>query len=99
MPHFFQFYKDFEKNKKRLDIEKAAQNLQIPQLIIHGNNDTSVLIQEAENLHKWNPKSEFKNIKNADYVFNIFHPWKEKTISKELGEVINSAIIFLNKCS
>jgi len=99
MPHFFQFYKDFEKNKNRLDIQKAAQNLQIPQLIIHGNNDTSVLIKEAENLHKWNPKSEFKNIKNADHVFNIFHPWEEKTISKELGELINYATIFLNKCS
>ena len=97
MPHFFQFFEDFEKNASRLNIQNATQNLTIPQLIIHGNNDFSVLIEEAENLHKWNPRSELKIIKNADHVFNVFHPWERKTISKELGEVISSCISFLNK--
>jgi pimeloyl-ACP methyl ester carboxylesterase len=97
MPHFFQFFKDFEKNRNRLNIEKATQNIKVPQLIIHGDNDSAVLIKEAENLHKWNPNSQFKIIKNADHVFNVFHPWKEKIISKELAEVINFCILFLNK--
>lgn len=97
MPHFFQFFKDFEKNRNRLNIKKATQNIKVPQLIIHGDNDSAVLIKEAENLHKWNSDSEFKIIKNADHVFNVFHPWKEKIISKELAEVINFCILFLNK--
>ena len=49
MPHYYQFYEDFIKNKKRFDVKKAAENLKIPQLIIHGDADTSVLIDEAEN--------------------------------------------------
>lgn len=96
MPHFYQFYEDFIKNKERLNIKKATKNLQIPHLIIHGNKDTSVLIDEAKKLQKWNPKSEFKIIENADHVFNVFHPWKEKTVSKELESTVKACVKFLN---
>ena len=85
MPHFYQFYLDFIKNENRLNIKKATQNLKIPHLIIHGNKDTSVLIDEANNLKKWNPKSEFVVIEGANHVFNTSHPWKEKQLSEELG--------------
>jgi pimeloyl-ACP methyl ester carboxylesterase len=95
MPHFYQFYQDFKKNEQRLHIQKATINLKIPFLIIHGNKDTSVSIKEAENLHKWNPKSSFKIIKNADHVFNVSHPWKQETVSEELEEVIKWCITFL----
>jgi pimeloyl-ACP methyl ester carboxylesterase len=95
MPHFYQFYEDFIKNENRLDIQKATENLEIPYLIIHGDHDTSVSIKEAEKLHQWNPKSEFKIIENANHVFNVSHPWKEKTLSKELEDVIDLSIHFL----
>ena len=62
MPHYYQFFEDFEANEKRLHIETAEKQLQIPHLIIHGSNDTSVKIDEAEALHQWNPKSVFKII-------------------------------------
>jgi pimeloyl-ACP methyl ester carboxylesterase len=94
MPHFYQFYEDFEKNKLRLNIKKAIENLQIPHLILHGNKDTSVLISEAENLKKWQPKSA-SIIENADHVFNISHPWNKKEMSKELTEVTEICIDFL----
>lgn len=95
MPHFYQFFQDFEKNKLRLNIKKAIENLQIPHLILHGNNDTSVLISEAENLKKWQPKSAFTIIENADHVFNVSHPWNKKEMSKELTEVTTICIDFL----
>jgi pimeloyl-ACP methyl ester carboxylesterase len=95
MPHFYQFFKDFEENEQRLNIQKATINLKVPFLIIHGDNDTSVAIEEAENLHKWNPKSSFKIIKNADHVFNVFHPWENQKMSQELDEVIKHCVAFL----
>jgi dienelactone hydrolase len=67
----------------------------IPYLIIHGNNDTSVLIDEAESLKKWNSKSEFKIIDNANHVFNTSHPWKENHLSEELETTIKNCIEFL----
>jgi pimeloyl-ACP methyl ester carboxylesterase len=95
MPHYYQFYENFVQNKERLDIKNATENLKIPHLIIHGNNDTSVLIDEAESLKKWNSKSEFKIIDNANHVFNTSHPWKENHLSEELETTIENCIEFL----
>ena len=95
MPHFYQFYEDFQKNEQRLNIQKATKNLKIPFLVLHGNKDTSVLIEEAESLHKWNPKSSFKIIKNADHVFNVAHPWESQKMSKELEYVTKLCAVFL----
>ncbi|MFK8059900.1 MAG: alpha/beta hydrolase family protein [Polaribacter sp.] len=95
MPHFYQFYEDFKQNEGRLNIQKATENLQISHLIIHGDNDTSVLINEAENLKKWNPKSEFKIIKNANHVFNVSHPWQEDFLSEELMKTTQVCINFI----
>ncbi|MFD2724880.1 alpha/beta hydrolase family protein [Hyunsoonleella rubra] len=88
MPHYYQFYEDFIKNEEHLTIECAVSNLNIPYLIIHGDNDTSVLIDEAYHLHKWNPSSKLEIIKGADHVFNTKHPWKQGSISKELDKVV-----------
>lgn len=95
MPHFYQFYEDTIRNKDRLDIEKAVSKLNIPHLIIHGDKDTSVLIDEAKSLHKWNPNSKLEIIEGTDHVFNTRHPWGENHLPKELREVIDTIIEFL----
>tara|TARA_R110002050_G_scaffold92054_2_gene192837 strand:- start:377 stop:1216 length:840 start_codon:yes stop_codon:yes gene_type:complete len=95
MPHYYQFFEDFKANEKRLHIESAEKQLKIPHLIIHGSNDTSVKINEAEALHRWNPKSEFKIIENADHVFNTKHPWNNNDLSQELNLVVENSVRFL----
>ena len=95
MPHFYQFYEDFIGNEDRLDIKKATENLSIPHLIIHGDNDTSVQLEEAKNLKKWNPNAQLEIIKHTDHVFNVSHPWEKETIPKEFKEVITKSIAFL----
>ena len=89
MPHYFQFYEDFVANKDRLDIKKATLTMNIPFLIIHGDADTSVSIDEGEQLHQWNSNSEFKIIAHADHVFNVRHPSTSKPIPKEFQSVID----------
>jgi pimeloyl-ACP methyl ester carboxylesterase len=95
MPHYYQFYEDFIKNEARLTIKRAVSNLNIPFLIIHGDDDTSVFIEEAKNLHKWNSNSELKIIKGANHVFNASHPWTKNALTKELEEVISTVTIFI----
>jgi pimeloyl-ACP methyl ester carboxylesterase len=97
MPHFYQFYEDFDKNKERLNIENATRKLKIPQLIIHGDGDTSVSIKEGQKLHNWNPDSQFEVIQGANHVFNTSHPWKGKRLSKEMDEVVINVVNFINK--
>jgi len=97
MPHFYQFYENYIQNKERLDIKKATEQLAIPHLLIHGDSDTSVLIDEAENLQLWNQNADYKIIKNADHVFNVKHPWKQKDMSKEMEVVVELCRNFIRK--
>nr|WP_188598591.1 alpha/beta fold hydrolase [Polaribacter pacificus] len=97
MPHFYQFYEDFLENETRLTIKRAVSNLQIPYLILHGTQDSSVLIDEAIQLHSWNPKSQFNRIEKANHVFNTSHPWHEPALSTQLAEVVKLSIAFLKK--
>lgn len=97
MPHFYQFYEDFIQNEERLTIKRAVENLQKPFSVIHGNADTSVLIQEAYDLHSWNETSELKIIKDANHVFEAKHPWKEKIMPLALEEVVTYCVNFLSE--
>ena len=95
MPHYYQFFEDFKANNDRLDIESATMGLEIPMLIIHGNNDTSVSINAALNLHQWNATSQLEIIEEADHVFKTRHPWDKNLLSVELENVVTSIIRFL----
>ena len=97
MPHYYQFYEDFITNEKRLDIASSTKKLNIPHLIIHGDSDVSVSINEAEKLLKRNPNAEFQIIKNADHVFNTKQPWVSSTLPLELTTVCNSITAFISK--
>ncbi|WP_405563840.1 alpha/beta hydrolase family protein [Polaribacter sp. Asnod6-C07] len=96
MPHFYQFYENYKLNEACLSIPNAVKNLDIPQLIIHGNKDDAVFISEGENLKKWNPDAQFKVIENANHVFNVSHPWKQNNLSQELKETVEFCFKFLN---
>ncbi len=96
MPHDYQFYEDFIANETRLTIKRAVSQLKIPYLIVHGDADTSVLIEEAQDLFWWYPLSQLEVIPNADHVFNTKHPWDKEAPSAALKTVITSTIDFLN---
>ncbi|ULC59627.1 prolyl oligopeptidase family serine peptidase [Flaviramulus sp. BrNp1-15] len=97
MPHYYQFYEDFIENEERLTIKRAVSNLKIPYLIIHGDDDTSVLIEEAYNLHKWNKNSKLEIIESANHVFGASHPWEKEALSVHLEESVKLVIDFLKK--
>ena len=95
MPHYYQFYQDFIQNKDRLNIKAACKKLAVPHLIIHGQEDTSIKLTEAENIHKWNSTSKLCIIKNANHVFNTKHPWEFDILSNELSEATSKIIHFI----
>ncbi|MDO6761128.1 alpha/beta fold hydrolase [Tamlana sp. 2_MG-2023] len=95
MPHFYQFYEDFITNSERLDIKRAVSKLKKPFLIIHGDEDTSVLIEEANNLHSWKPDSVYKTIEGANHVFGASHPWEKSSLPTHLKEVVETTSHFL----
>lgn len=86
LPHFYSQVEDFIANKDKLSIEKACKNLQKPLLIIHGERDTSVTIEEAYDISKW-ANTSLHIIKNTDHVFGSSQPWNSKKMPEKLEEV------------
>jgi pimeloyl-ACP methyl ester carboxylesterase len=96
MPHNIVQYEDFVANKANLAIEKVCRNNQKPVLIIHGGSDTSVLIEEGQDLAKWT-ETELKIIPEADHVFGSSHPWKSAKLPRLLKQVSEVIVEFLRK--
>lgn len=95
LPHNFQFYKDFDANRERFSIKKAVENLNKPLLIVHGDADPTVAIDEAKALESWAEDSELVLIPDADHVFGASHPWNENYLPKDLEVAIKNIIQFL----
>jgi pimeloyl-ACP methyl ester carboxylesterase len=95
MPHKYQFYEDFKANETRLNIELATIKIKIPQLIIHGNLDSSISFEEAEKLHHWNPDSMLVSIDNANHVFGSKHSWENEKLPEELKKVVDESLSFI----
>ncbi|MEN4760070.1 alpha/beta fold hydrolase [Chryseobacterium sp. C39-AII1] len=97
MPHYYQFYQDFEKDEHRFDVERATEMAKAHVLIIHGINDESVSVKNAEHLHILNPNSELYLIENANHTFGAKEPWEENEMPKDLNEVVDKCVEFINE--
>lgn len=97
MPHYFQFWKDFEENKVRFDVEQSAKKIHIPSLIIHGKNDEAVSKEHSQKLNDWIPNAELFLIENANHTFGAKEPWEEDFIPKDLKKATEKIVEFLQK--
>ncbi len=94
MPHYYQFFEDFINNEENLSIEIAAKKIAIPHLIIHGNNDTAVNIEEGYQLNQWSKKSELVIVRDANHTLGASHPWKSIHLPKHLRQAVQCCINF-----
>ena len=97
MPHLYDFYKDFKENEERLTISRAATNLHIPFLIIHGTNDPTVALDNAEKLHEWSQNSELFLLEGSNHVFEASHPWEQNELPEAMQKIIDKVVNFVNK--
>ena len=97
MPMYFQFYKNCQENKNRLNIENAVRKMSIPHLVVHGSEDPTVLLTEAENIKSWNADIHLHIIDGANHVLGSFHPYNLDKFPKHLQEAIDSTIAFLKE--
>ncbi len=70
---------DLEKNKEdKLNINKAVRELKKPLLIVHGEQDLAVPVEEAKELYSLADKdlSELYIVPAAGHTFNIKHPFE-----------------------
>ncbi len=95
LPHYYQFYESLQENKDLLNLEKQTKSIIQPMLIIHGDADEAVAIDEAKNLALWNPKAKVIIISDGTHTFKTNHPWKDQELSDQLKEVVNETLLFM----
>lgn len=97
MPHYFQFFTSFKENEARLNIENAVSRLNIPYLIVHGDQDETVPIEEARNLNSWGKGSKLEIIKEGNHTFGSSQPWSAESLPEHLEAAAQATIDFFRK--
>jgi len=94
MPLFYQLFEDYTTNAEKLDIKKAMERIQVPVLVIHGQSDISVPIENAYELISWRPETKLFTL-DTDHVFDRRHPWLGSTLPRAMETVIAETFRFL----
>lgn len=95
LPTYYSLYTDFKADEERLNIRKACENLKIPVLVIHGDQDTSVPISEGEQIVDW-LQTELITIPETDHVFGATHPWKKEELPEKLELICDKIYHFIS---
>lgn len=96
MPLNVALLQDFEENKEKLDILAAAKRINIPWLIVQGDDDVNVPFDTAEKLANANPASRLVKIEGANHVYGAVHPYPGETLPPQLFEVCEKSLRFLD---
>jgi pimeloyl-ACP methyl ester carboxylesterase len=86
---------DLEKHAKSYDILLAAQKIQKPWLIIHGDQDVNVPHKEALKLKENCLNAELFTVPYANHVFGASHPFTKDELPLELHLVCEKSVDFL----
>jgi len=95
MPHSIEQLTDFEKHRKELDIQNACLALNKPILILHGDQDESVSIEEGEAIAAWT-NQPLDIIEGANHTFGASHPFQEKILPTELQVCCEKMVEFID---
>lgn len=95
MPMYLQGYKDLIENKERLDPARAAKEMTKPTLLIHGDGDETVPVEQAFELKEINSKIELEIIAGANHVFGGSHPFVSEKLHPHTLLMLEKSISFL----
>ena len=90
--------KDIENNiNGSLNMQNAVESLEKPLLVIHGEQDLTVPVSEAEQIYSWSnqTKTEIFKIPNTGHTFDIVHPFQGS--NQKFDQIIDKTNGFLAK--
>ena len=95
MPLSSELLKDYQAHKNEFAILDAASSLELPWLILHGDEDVNVPFSIAQQLAQAQPKAIIKKIAGANHVYGASHPYTEKVMPRHLQEVCEKTRQFI----
>ena len=75
MPLDLGLLEDFEAHRESLDVRGAAARIDVPWLIVHGERDATVDVEEARALARVARKRHLEVIEGAGHTFEVAHPF------------------------
>ena len=86
---------DFKIHEQEYNILNAAEQVDVPWLIIHGDNDVNVDFSVAQNLAQKQLNAQIQKIEGANHVFGASHPYTSDKLPEHLQQVAEKTLTFL----
>lgn len=94
MPLNSTLLEDYKAHKAEFDILEAAAAIQIPWLILHGDDDINVPFSVAQQLAQVQVKARLQKIQGANHVYGSSHPYTATSLPPQLQEVVEKTLAF-----
>ena len=95
LPQYFGLYEDYLQHQDAYHLESICRNYPKPLFIAHGENDTSVAINNGEQLAAWSGL-KLHVIPQANHVFESKHPWDGDQLPPALFKLCSLTAEFIN---
>ncbi|PST84484.1 alpha/beta hydrolase [Pedobacter yulinensis] len=86
---------DLDENPEVFDIPAAARKINVPWLIVHGDDDVNVPFAVAQRLADAQPNSRLLKIEKANHVYAATHPHTSDALPAQLVKVVERSLAFL----
>jgi len=98
LPLYFQIVEDYRRHRLRLDIpHNLRRKLRQPLLITHGDQDETVPLARAHELHRHRPEAELLILPGVTHNFGGAHPWASAELPAESKQVAEATVAFLRR--
>lgn len=97
LPVYWSSAEDYFRNRSRLDIPARAALLDMPVLIVHGDQDETLPVEWAFELSSYNPRFKLEIIPGAGHTFGGKHPWPNGPFPAHLDEALARITAFLKE--
>ena len=97
MPLYYQLAENFHANKARFDIPAATRRLTQPLLVLHGEEDETLPVQMAREIHAYHPAAELVLLPGVTHTFGGKHPYSDPELPAAAKKAADLSISFLRK--
>jgi pimeloyl-ACP methyl ester carboxylesterase len=97
MPMYYSYVEDYYAHQERLDLQKAAERITQPMLIVHGTNDETLPFETAIDLKRKIPHAKLCLIPAATHTFDMKHPWDGADLPFNAEVLLKETLRFLEK--
>lgn len=94
MPMKWQIVDDYNTQKERYNVEKAASKLSVPLLVVHGTKDETVPFEEAKVLTDAAKDGKLIDIEGANHVLGGKHPYLKDRLPQHTQIAVNATLEF-----